>query len=164
MGCRSVGHYCGVVRFERSTQIELPIDEVFDLALSIDVHASSFADSDERAIDGVTSGTIGQGEFVTWRAKHFGIWWTMTNVITEWDRPHRFVDQQRRGPFKSFRHEHRFAPAGEEQRATVMHDEVCFRAPLGVLGRLVERLVLARYLAGLIDTRNEFIRTEAGRR
>lgn len=132
----------------------------FDLSLSIDAHVESFGQSGERAIGGVTGGVIGLGEFVTWRARHFGITWTMTSTITEWDRPRRFVDQQQRGPFKSFRHEHVFEP---EDNGTRLIDRVEFAAPLGPLGRAAEWLVLGRYLRHLIDVRNTFLITEATR-
>ena len=140
----------------------MPVDleTAFDLSVSIDAHLGSFKDSGEHAIDGVTTGLIGLGEFVTWRARHFGVTWTMTSTITEWDRPRRFVDEQRKGPFKSFRHEHRFEPV---EHGTQLLDHVEFQAPLGVLGRVVERLVLTRYLRHLIDVRNTFLVTEATR-
>jgi hypothetical protein len=150
-----------VVRFQRQTLIPLDAPAAFDLSLSIDAHVGSFASSGERALAGVTTGVIGMGEFVTWRAKHFGITWTMTSVITAWDRPHCFVDEQRRGPFKSFWHEHRFTPT---EGGTLLDDDVRFEAPLGPLGRIAERLVLARYMPHLIDVRNEFLVTEAARR
>jgi ligand-binding SRPBCC domain-containing protein len=35
----------------------------------------------------------------------------MTSRITEWSRPERFVDEQVRGPFAAFRHEHLFEAA-----------------------------------------------------
>jgi len=149
-----------VVRFQRQTLIPLDMPEAFDLSLSIDAHMGSFAATGERATAGVTSGIIGMGEFVTWRAKHFGITWTMTSVITAWDRPRCFVDEQSRGPFKSFWHEHRFRHVDS---GTELHDTVRFEAPLGVFGRVAERLVLGRYLPHLIDVRNEFLVTEARR-
>jgi hypothetical protein len=149
-----------VVRFD--AQVNMPVDAAtaFDLSLSIDAHLESFEGSRERAVGGVTGGVIGLGEFVTWRARHFGITWTMTSVITEWDRPRRFVDEQRKGPFRSFRHEHRFEPIEHGTRLT---DHVEFEAPFGMLGRAVERLVLARYMRRLIDVRNTFLVTEASR-
>jgi ligand-binding SRPBCC domain-containing protein len=150
-----------MIEFERQTLIPAPIDEAFDMALSIDAHLGSMNRSEERAVAGVTGGEIGLGEYVTWRARHFGITWTMTSVITEWDRPVRFVDEQRSGPFKSFHHEHRFV---EVDGGTSAHDVVRFAAPLGPLGTLAERLVLKRYLPHLIDVRNEFLVTEARRR
>ena len=152
-----------MVRFTRLTDVPLRVEEVFDLSLSVDVHTTSFADAMEQAVDGVTAGHIGLGEFVTWRARHFGRWWTMTSRIAALDRPFCFVDEQQRGPFRSFWHEHRFVPSADGS-STAMHDDVRFEAPLGPLGRIAERLVLARYLAHLIDVRNAFIVTEAAKR
>ena len=144
--------------FEAATLMPVAPEVAFDLSLSIDLHVGSFAHTGEQAVGGVSSGTIGHGEFVTWRARHFGVTWTMTSVITEWDRPRRFVDEQERGPFKSFRHEHSFEPV---DGGTRLLDRVEFAAPLGVLGRIAERLVLTRYLRRLIDVRNAFLVSEA---
>lgn len=147
-----------MVRFERHTVLPVDRAAAFDLSLSIDAHLDSFQRSRERAVDGVTKGVIGLGEFVTWRARHFGITWKMTSTVTEWDRPVRFVDEQQRGPFKSFWHEHVFEPVAD---GTVLHDCVAFVAPLGPLGWLAERLVLGRYLPHLIDVRNGFLVEES---
>lgn len=133
-------------------------DVAFDLSLSIDLHLDAFAHTKEEAVGGVGSGTIGHGEFVTWRARHFGITWTMTSIISEWDRPRRFVDEQQRGPFAHFRHEHVFTPV---DGGTHLHDRVDFAAPFGILGRLAEKLVLTSYLQRLIDVRNTFLVNEA---
>lgn len=38
-----------------------------------------------------------------------------------------------------------------------MIDRVSFAAPLGLLGRVVERLVLANYMRKLIEQRNAFL-------
>ncbi len=70
------------------------------------------AHTNERAVAGRTSGRIGLGETVTWRARHFGITWSLTSRIVVADAPTRFVDEQVRGPFRSFRHEHRFEASG----------------------------------------------------
>ena len=98
------------------------------------------------------------GETVTWRARHFGIPFTMTSKVTELERPRRFVDEQISGPFHSFRHEHIFEATGD---ATTMTDRVRFTSPLGVVGRLVERLVLGRYLRQLIEQRGHYVKTVA---
>lgn len=126
--------------------------DLFDLSLSIDAHLGSMRDSGERAVGGVTSGQIGLGEQVTWRARHFGIWFTMTSRIVELDRPHRFVDRQVKGPFRSFVHEHTFAdvPGG-----SVMVDTVTLAAP--VLGRPAEAVLLVPYIRRLIRTRNDHL-------
>lgn len=144
------------VRFELSTTIDAPVPSAFDASLDIDAHLASMESANEEAIGGVTTGRIGLGETVTWRARHFGIVWRMTSTISELDPPHCFVDEQVRGPFRRFRHVHRFEPRGA---ATVMRDEIEFDAPFGPLGVLVERLVLRRYLTRLIVERNRYLKT-----
>ncbi|WP_382304540.1 SRPBCC family protein [Herbiconiux sp. UC225_62] len=142
------------VFFECVTESGKSAAEMFDLARSIDVHTESQAGAAERAVGGVTAGLIGLGEEVTWRARHFGLPFSLTSRVTEFDPPRRFVDEQTRGPFKTFRHEHVFesTPAG-----SVMIDRVRFVAPVGPLGRLAEKLVLERYLRRLIRERGRFL-------
>lgn len=147
------------MKFERTTNVPASVERTFELSLSVDAHSEAFSNSDEGAVDGVTHGTMGAGDTVTWRARHFGIWWTMTSEIVEYDPPRCFVDQQQRGPFKQFRHEHHFEPG--PNNSTVMSDHVEFEAPLGVLGRIAERAVLDRYMPKLIDVRNAHLVEEA---
>jgi ligand-binding SRPBCC domain-containing protein len=146
------------IHFEFVTDIAAPVQTVFDLSLDIDAHLDSMATSGEKAIDGVTSGRIGLGEQVTWKARHFGIVWTMTSTITELEEPDRFVDQQLGGPFRAFRHEHRFEP---HDGGTRMTDSIGFEAPFGPVGRVAESAVLGRYLPKLIAERNAFLKETA---
>ena len=140
------------------TDLPTSPDRAFALSLDIDAHLRSMAATGEQAVAGTTSGTIGLGESVTWRARHLGVVWRMTSRVTELEAPHRFVDEQVRGPFARFRHEHTFTavPGG-----TRMVDEIVFRAPLGVLGRIAESLVLRRHLRRLIAERNRSLAAEA---
>lgn len=147
-----------MTRFELRTRIEAPIELVYDLARDIDLHARSMAHTNERAVAGRTSGRIGQGETVTWRASHFGITWALTSRIVVAEAPTRFVDEQVRGPFRSFRHEHQFESI---EGATVMTDRWEHVAPFGPLGRLVDRLVLKQHMTGLLETRNRVLKDEA---
>lgn len=144
--------------FVCETRIAAPPEAAFDASLDIELHVRSMAASGERAVGGVTTGRIGPGETVTWRARHFGIRWTMTSEIADFERPARFVDRQVRGPFARFRHEHRFEPDGSS--STRMLDLIEFAAPLGLLGRLVEP-VLRRHLRRLIEERNRHVRRAA---
>ena len=139
------------------TDIDAPVEACFDLARSIDLHLESMITSNERAIAGVTSGLIGAGQEVTWEARHLGRIWRMTSTITEFDPPHRFVDEMVRGPFGRFRHEHGFAAQGDGTRMT---DVVSFRRGFGILGRLVDPFA-ARYLKHLMVLRNTAIRRKA---
>ena len=91
---------------------------------------------------------------LTWEARHFGRLWRMTSRITEYDSPHRFVDEMVSGPFAAFRHEHWFESDGA---GTLMTDSVDFRMPQGPLVDLPTRLYLRRLLAA----RNQVIRRSA---
>ncbi len=139
------------VEFVRSTVLATDPASAFDVSLDVDFHLESMSESGESIVGGVDRGSMQLGDTVTWRARHFGIWWTMTSTITEFDRPHVFVDEQARGPFKRFRHVHRFE---EVDGGTRMTDEVSFEAPLGPLGLVAERFALGSYLPKLIDLRN----------
>jgi ligand-binding SRPBCC domain-containing protein len=146
------------VTFEHEVLVAAPPERVFALALDIDQHLASMSETGERAVAGVTTGQIGLGEQVTWKGTHFHVPFTMTSRVTELDRPHRFVDEQVRGPFRRWYHEHVFeAVAG----GTRMLDRVRFDAPLGPIGRVVEHLLLARYLHDLITHRAEHLRRTA---
>ena len=146
------------VEFEFRTPLALPVEDAFERSLSIDVHLASMARRRERAIAGVTSGRIGLGEEVTWRAWHFGVPITMTSRITELEAPHWFVDEQVRGPFRSYRHEHAFIPEGG---GTLMVDHVILEAPLGGIGRLAEGAV-GPYMQRLIGERNAHLAAASG--
>ena len=140
------------------TEIEAPVERCFDLARNIDFHARSLASTGERAVAGRTAGLIGPGESVTWEARHLGVRQRLTVVITAFDRPTHFRDEMTAGAFRSFAHDHRFE---RRDGRTTMTDEVTFRSPLGPLGWLVDRLVLARYLRRLIGGRAGAIRRAA---
>lgn len=142
------------VNFVCTTRTSVPQAELFERARSIDAHKDSMAKSREEAIGGVTSGLISVGEEVTWRAWHFGLPLQMTSRITEMKPHDYFVDEQVNGPFKRFRHVHEFS---QDSMGTTMIDRIEFEAPFGLLGRLVEKLVLGRYLKKLIETRNEHL-------
>jgi len=94
---------------------------------------------------------MGPGDTVTWRARHLGIPFRMTSQITEYDAPHRFVDEQLSGPFERWWHEHGFE---EVDGTTTMTDNVEFTAPLGPFGKLVDVMVLTRYMTRLLTQRN----------
>lgn len=142
------------VSFVCRTASALPVERLFDLARNVDLHLESQESAGERALAGVTSGLIGEGQEVTWRAKHFGLALTMTSRITHFDYPLSFTDEQVKGPFKAFRHVHEFQPTAA---GSIMTDRVEFTAPLGVLGRAVERITLRRYLERLIRERSRFL-------
>ena len=145
-----------VIRLE--TRIAAPAERCFRLSLSIDLHVHSTAATGERAISGVTTGLIGPGESVTWRGRHFGMMLQQTSKITLYEAPSFFQDVMTDGMFKSFVHDHRFE--GRDGH-TLMSDELRFAAPLGLLGKIVERAVLRNYLIRFLSERNGVIKQAA---
>lgn len=143
-------------RIELITEIPASPEACFALSLSVDAHQASMSASGERVVGGVTSGAMRLGETVTWKATHFGIPFTMTSVISAYDVPRRFVDEQTSGPFRRWWHEHRFEPT---PKGTRMIDVVEFESPVGPVGRLVNRLVLTGYMTRLLEQRNAWLVT-----
>ena len=82
-----------------------------------------------------------------------------TSRITAFEAPRHFQDTMVRGAFSRFVHDHTFEDAGDG--ATEMVDRLWFQAPLGPLGRAVDRLVLGPYLGRFLDARNAVIRRVA---
>jgi ligand-binding SRPBCC domain-containing protein len=144
------------LRFE--TVIAAPAAACFELSLCVDAHTASMSGSNERAIAGVTSGTMALGDTVTWRAWHLGVLFRMTSQITAYEAPRRFVDEQLRGPFDTWWHEHTFTAL--DTGDTAMVDVVRFKAPLGPVGTLVEQLALTGYLKRLLQRRNDWLKDQ----
>jgi hypothetical protein len=139
-------------RFTVSSLIPCSAELLFGESLSVDAHVHSMSKHRECAVAGVISGRMGKGDIVTWRARHFGIWFTMTSEICELREHDRFVDRQLSGPFRDFRHEHLFRQVGS---STEMIDVVTLTSPVG--GRFAERAVLVPYVRALILERNAFL-------
>jgi len=138
------------------TTINAPIERVFDLSTSIDLHKLSTGKTNEEAIAGRTSGLIQLDETVTWKATHFGFRQTLTSKITAYERPNHFRDEMLKGTFKSICHDHYFF--SETDGKTVMTDIFRFESPLGILGRAFNSIVLTRYLKRFLEVRNALIK------
>jgi len=143
---------------EFTTEVRAPIERIFDLARSVELHMDSTAQTGERAIAGVTSGLMGLGNEVTWRARHLGIWQHLTSRITAFERPRHFRDSMVRGAFRRFDHDHFFAQQGE---ITVMRDVFDFQSPFDILGRIADRVFLIAYMRHFLLTRCMLIKNVA---
>jgi len=132
-------------------QIDAPREVCFDLMRDIRIHTQTVAETNEKAIAGVTDGKIGLGQTVTFEGKHFGVSQRLTVKVVVFDRPHLFVDEMIKGNFKSFTHLHEFT---ERDGGTLMRDTLTWASPFGILGKIVDRLLLERHLRNLVATRN----------
>jgi ligand-binding SRPBCC domain-containing protein len=138
------------------TEINAPIERVFDLARSIDVHKNSTKHTNETAIAGKTSGLIELHDTVTWRAKHLGFYQTLTSKITQYNRPYFFEDCMLEGIFKGFQHQHIFEKIDDNK--TMMKDDFNYTSPFGIIGKVADILFLENYMRNLLIKRNQVIK------
>lgn len=134
--------------------IKAPIDRVFDLSRSIDLHLISTQQTNEKAIAGVTTGLIDLNEEVTWQATHLFKQRKFTSRITHLNAPVYFRDAMVKGDFASFEHEHFFEATAD---GTYMTDKILLCSPYGWLGKLVDQLFMKQYIRSLIKKRNQVI-------
>jgi hypothetical protein len=105
----------------------------FDLSRSIDLHQHTTKETNEKAINGRLKGLINEGEWVKWRATHFGISQTMTHL-------------------------HTFKTSNEK---TVMTDVFEYEVPYGLFGKIFDRYILKPHMTKLLEQRNRIIKEVA---
>jgi ligand-binding SRPBCC domain-containing protein len=70
--------------------------------------------------------------------------------ITNVQRPYCFVDEQRKGPYKIWRHMHAFKEIND---GIEMTDEVNYAIPFGFIGRLANDMFVERRVNAIFDYR-----------
>ena len=141
-----------------STQVNAPIQIVFDLSRSIELHLESTQHTGEKAVAGVTTGLINLHEEVTWQARHLLKNRLFTSRITAMNAPAYFCDEMQKGDFKKFLHEHFFETNRE---GTLMKDRIILEAPYGIMGVLAMALFLKKYIQRFLIERNKTIKQYA---
>ncbi len=141
------------------TIINAPLSRVFDVGRSIDLHQQSMIHTNEKAVDGRTSGLIETNETVTWRAEHLFKTRYLTVAITQMKPYFFFQDEMIKGDFKKMIHQHHFSQ--KENDITEMTDDFYFESPYGIIGQLVNKLFLTSYMRNLLITRNRIIKQYA---
>jgi ligand-binding SRPBCC domain-containing protein len=95
---------------------------------------------------GIRGSPVDVGTTIGYRIRWLGVSITWVSRITEFERNRRFVDVQIRGPYRSWRHEHTF---WERHGETLMRDGVHHELPLGILGKIVHRLLVSPQLSAI---------------
>lgn len=139
---------------EDSTFVPLPVERVFPF----------FADAEnlERITPSslrfsiLTPGPIEmrEGARIDYRLRLLGIPFGWKTAITKWDPPREFVDEQLSGPYRVWRHRHRFRSVAG---GTEIEDRVEYALPLGRIGLLALPLV-KRQLAAIFRHRQRAVR------
>ncbi|MCA9175629.1 MAG: SRPBCC family protein [Planctomycetales bacterium] len=89
-----------------------------------------------------------RGAVIDYRLRLHGLPIAWRTEITEWDPPYRFVDSQRKGPYRWWVHEHQFLV--DESGGTRVVDCVRYDLPLG---RLLHPLFVKRDLRNIFRFR-----------
>jgi ligand-binding SRPBCC domain-containing protein len=92
------------------------------------------------------------GALIDYRIRLRGFPMKWRTEITAWEPPSRFVDEQLKGPYRLWIHEHTFEEDGD---GTVVIDFVRYAVPFGVLAN---RLLVARDVRKIFAYREERLR------
>lgn len=92
------------------------------------------------------------GTMIDYKLKIRGIPVRWQSEITAWDPPHRFVDEQRKGPYRLWIHEHRFE---EQNGGTLCTDHVRYVVPGGAL---VEKFLVRPDIEKIFAYRQKVLR------
>jgi ligand-binding SRPBCC domain-containing protein len=92
------------------------------------------------------------GALIEYRLRLHGIPLRWQSKITAWEPPHRFVDEQHRGPYLAWIHEHTFK---ESNGGSEVRDIVRYAAPGGWL---VNRLFVRHDVRRIFEYRAEKLR------
>lgn len=87
------------------------------------------------------------GTLIDYKLRVHGLPIRWRTLINAWDPPYRFVDEQLRGPYRMWHHEHRFESV---EGGTNVLDEVTFK-PIG--GALITKLFVGRDVKRIFEYR-----------
>jgi ligand-binding SRPBCC domain-containing protein len=90
------------------------------------------------------------GAEIDYTIRWLGVPMKWRTLITEYDAPSLFVDEQLRGPYALWRHRHTFEQTRE---GTIVADAIDYRLPLGPLGEIAHAAGVRRQLLGIFNYR-----------
>lgn len=97
---------------------------------------------------------VRNGTRIRYRLRLFGIPMAWESRITEYVESSHFADEQVTGPYSRWYHRHRFRAV---DGGVEMTDDVEYRLPFGLLGRLAHWLVVRHQLNAIFDYRTTVI-------
>lgn len=95
---------------------------------------------------------LGKGQIIKLELSYglFHVVWT--SRITQYQPYEYFEDHQVDGPFRHWRHRHRFEEKGDK---TLVHDEIDYEVGWGMMGQLMDRLVIRYQVDTMVKRRQE---------
>jgi ligand-binding SRPBCC domain-containing protein len=141
-----------IIEFNSELWLPRPVDEVFDFfgdAANLQALTPSWLNLHVHTPAPIV---MRPGTLIDYRLRIRGIPVRWQTEITVWERPHRFVDIQKRGPYRQWIHEHRFIA---QDGGTRCRDSVQYAVPGGWL---VQRLFVRRDVERIFKFRAERLR------
>jgi ligand-binding SRPBCC domain-containing protein len=91
------------------------------------------------------------GQIIRYKVKPFaGIPMSWTSEISQVNKPHFFIDEQRQGPYKMWHHQHHFE---EKESGVLMTDIIHYWPPMGLLGNIANAILIKKQLKDIFDYR-----------
>ncbi|MBL7546007.1 MAG: SRPBCC family protein [Bdellovibrionaceae bacterium] len=142
-------------KFESNLIIERPIDEVFAFFSKAENLQRITPPSLDFFIVTPLPIEMKKGTLIDYRLKIRGVPSKWKTLISEWSPPTSFTDTQLKGPYKKWVHNHKFTKIND--RSTQMVDTVVYEVPFGILGNLVNYLIVRHEVAKIFKHRNKTI-------
>ncbi|MGA2133691.1 MAG: SRPBCC family protein [Bryobacteraceae bacterium] len=93
-----------------------------------------------------------RGAEIAYQIRWLGLPLNWRTIITEYEPPFFFVDEQAAGPYTLWRHRHDFKPS---EKGALVFDRVDYALPLGPLGRIAHALAVRQQLWKIFDYRQK---------
>ncbi len=95
------------------------------------------------------------GQIILYKVSPFlGIQTNWLTEITHVREPFYFVDEQRKGPYNLWHHQHLFT---KTESGVLMQDIVTYELPLGILGQFVHFLFVKKRLQRIFEYRKQYL-------
>lgn len=139
---------------EQHTYVDAPLSEVFEFFRRAENLGPMTPPSLAFEIATPTPIDMKADRLIDYRIRLTGIPMRWRTRIEAWEPTARFVDVQLRGPYRAWYHEHSFEAEGNRTRMT---DRVWYAPPLGLLGRIAQRVMVAPMLRRIFGHRRTAI-------
>lgn len=136
---------------EASVDIDAPVDEVFAFFSNAENLGAITPKSLHFQILSRLPIEMRAGAIIDYRIRLMGVPMQWRTEITVWEPNRRFIDSQRRGPYKLWEHEHLLEPSGSGAR---MIDRVRYALPFGPVGAFAHALFVRRQIEAIFRHRN----------
>ena len=141
-----------------TTFIAAPIERVFDLSRNLTIYKVLMQGRKEKFSSGAASNLVAHGETMTFHARHLGKTRIVTTRVVDLQKPSSFVQEQVKGDLVHFKHEHHFKGV---ENGTILIDMIDFEGPRDVIGKVLAKIYLKKYLENFIHKRNSLIQQYA---